>query len=123
MGHGGGRGKRNFRFHPCVGEATKGFKLEISKIAADTFNMGQYKFAAQFYIVNYLQCTSAHKGYLVAEAVRTGREQIIELPPAIDPSAANVNDQKIIRAEEVKMIAKRRLKLVDSENAISIFTG
>ncbi len=121
MGRGGGRGKRNFRFHPRVGEASKGFKSEISKIAVDTFNTGQNKFAAQFTqsrknAANYLQRTSAHEGYLVAETVRTGREQIIELPPAVDPSAANVDDQKIIWAEEVKTVAMRRLKLADSLN-------
>ena len=108
-----------FRFHPRAGEATKGFKSAITEIVADTFNTGQNKFAAQFTqsqknVLNYLQCRSAHEGYLVAKMVRTGREQIIELPPAVDPSAANVDDQKIIRAEEVKTIAKRRLKLADS---------
>jgi hypothetical protein len=56
----------------------------------------------------------ASEGYLVAETVRSGREQIIKLLPAIDPNAANADDQKIIRAEEVKTIAKRRLKLAES---------
>ncbi len=50
----------------------------------------------------------------MAETVRSGREQIIELPPAIDPNVANANDQKIIMAEEVKTITKRRLKLAKS---------
>ncbi len=41
------------------GEATKGFKSAISKIAQDTFNTGQNKFAAQFTqsrknVANYL---------------------------------------------------------------------
>ncbi len=63
----------------------KGYKSVISKIATDTFNTGQNKFAAQFTqsqknVANYLQRTSASKGYLVAETVRSGREQIIELP-------------------------------------------
>ena len=119
MGRGGGRGTRHLKFHPRAGESTKGYKSAISEIAMDTFNTGQNKFAAQFMqsqknVVNYLQRRSAHEGYLVAKMVRTGREQIIELPPTIDPSAANVDDQKIIRAEEVKTIAKRRLKLADS---------
>ena len=48
MGRGSGRGTRNFRYHPHAGEATKGFKSAISKIAADTFNTGQNKFATQF---------------------------------------------------------------------------
>ncbi len=43
--------------------------------------------------------------------MRTGREQIIALPPAIDPNAADAADLNIIRAEEVKMVANRRLKL------------
>ena len=93
--------------------------MAISKIATKTFNTGQNKFAAQFTqsrknVANYLQHTSVNEGYLVAKTVRTGREQIIKLPPAINPNATNANDQKIIRAEEVKMIAKRRLKLAES---------
>ena len=91
----------------------------ISNIATDTFNTGQNKFAAQFTqlrknVANYLQRTSASEGYLVAEMVRTGREQIIELPTPVDPNASDAEDQKIIRAEEVKTIAKRRLKLAES---------
>ena len=50
----------------------------------------------------------------MAKTVRTGREQIIEHTPAIDPNAAGANNQRIIRAEEVKTIAKRRLKLATS---------
>ena len=46
--------------------------------------------------------------------MRTGREQTIKLPLAITPNIANVNDQTIIRGEEVKTNAKRRLKLADS---------
>jgi hypothetical protein len=45
--------------------------------------------------------------------VRTGKKQLIKLPPAVDENATNVNDQKIIRAEEVKTVAKRHLKLED----------
>ena len=65
-------------------------------------------------MANYLQHTSAHEGYLVAETLRMGKEQTIKLPPAIDTNATKADDQKITRAEEVKAIAKRRLKLVDS---------
>jgi hypothetical protein len=50
----------------------------------------------------------------LAKTVRTGREQIIKLPPTINPNVANVNNQRIIRAKEVKTIAKRRLKLAES---------
>ena len=84
-----------------------------------TFNTGQNKFAAQFTqsrknVTNYLQRTLANEGYLIAETVRTGRQQIIELPPTVDPNDSDVDDQRIIRAEEVKTIAKRRLKLSES---------
>ncbi len=45
------------------------------------------------------------EGYLVAETVRTGKEQIIELPLTVDENAADAEDLKIIRAEEVKSVA------------------
>ena len=111
MGRGSGRGTRHLKFHPRAGESTKGYKSAIREIAMDTFNMGQNKFAVHFTqsqknVANYLQRTSANEGYLVAETVRTGREQIFKLPPAIDPNDSNVNNQRIIRAEEVKTIAK-----------------
>ena len=58
---------------------TKAFKSTISKIAEDTFNTGQIKFAAQFIqsrknVSNYLQCTSAYEGYLVAKTVRSSKK-------------------------------------------------
>jgi hypothetical protein len=98
---------------------TKGFKSAISKIAHDTLNTGQNKFAAHFTqtrknVANYLQRTSASEEYLVAKTVRSGREQTIVLPDAVDPNALDVADLTIIRAKEVKTIAKRRLKLQDS---------
>jgi hypothetical protein len=113
-GHGGGRGTRNMRYHPRAGDASKGFKLPISEIAIDTFNMGQNKFAVQFTqsqknMANYLQRTLAYEGYLVAKTVRSGREQIIKLLPPIDASAADTEDQKIIQAKEVKTIAKAKI--------------
>ncbi len=119
MGRGGGRGTRHLKFYPHAGELTKGYKSTISEIATDTFNTGQNKFAAQFTqsrknVANYLQRTSANEGYLVAETVRTGREQIIQFPATVDLNAADADDQRIIRGEEVKTIAKRRLKLAES---------
>ncbi len=56
----------------------------------------------------------AYEGYLVAKTVRTGREQIIMLPPAVDPTVQDAVDLAIIRVEEVKTVAKRRLKLAES---------
>jgi hypothetical protein len=46
--------------------------------------------------------------------VGTGKKQLIALPPAVDENATNVNDQRIIRAEEIKTVAKRHLKLEDA---------
>jgi len=119
MGRGGGRGTRHLKFHLRAGGSTKGYKSAISKIVMDTFNTGQNKFAVQFTqsqknVASYLQRTSANEGYLVAETVRMGRQQIIELPPAVDPKDSDADDQRIIRAEEVKTSAKRRLKLSES---------
>jgi methionine synthase II (cobalamin-independent) len=95
---------------------SKGFKSAISKIANDTFNTGQNRFAAQFTqsrknVANYLQRTASDKGYLVAETVRTGKLQTIALPPPIDMLASDAKDQKIIREEAVRAIAKRKAKL------------
>ena len=95
---------------------SKGFKSAISKIANDTFNTGQNRFAAQFTqsrknVANYLQRTASDEGYLVAETVRTGKLQTIALPPPIDMLASDAKDQKIIREEAVRAIAKRKAKL------------
>jgi hypothetical protein len=62
-------------------------------------------------VANYLQRTAADEGYLVAETVRSGMEQVIMLPPAVDPNSADADDQKIIREEAVRAIAKRKAKL------------
>ena len=124
-GRGCGSSRGKSKYYPQGGvDATKAFKSTISKIAEDTFKTGQNKFAAQFTqsrknVSNYLQHTLAYVGYLVAKMVRTSKKQIIELPPAVDESAADAEDQKIIRealeaiirAEEVKTVAKRQLKL------------
>ncbi len=46
--------------------------------------------------------------------MRTGRKQVIDLLSAIDPNNPELEDKKIVQAEEVKTIAKRHLKLKDS---------
>jgi len=91
----------------------------ISEIANDTFNTGQNQFTAQFTqsrknVVNYLQRMASDEGYLVAETMRMGKLQTIVLPPPIDATASNAEDQEIIREEAVRAIAKRKAKL-DSE--------
>ena len=95
---------------------TKGFKSAISAIANETFITGQNRFAAQFTqsrknVANYLQRTAADEGYLVAETVQTGKEHIIVLPLAVNPNAADADDQKIIWEDAVRAIAKRKVKL------------
>jgi hypothetical protein len=65
-------------------------------------------------VANYLQQTLSLEGYLVAKIMQTGKEYITELLPSIDKNAADAEYQKIIQAEEIKAIAKRQLKLVDT---------
>ncbi len=65
-------------------------------------------------VANYLQRRVLSEGYLVAKMVRTGKKQLIALPPAVDENATNIDNQRIIRAEEVEMVAKRLLKLEDA---------
>ena len=95
---------------------SKGFKSAISEIANDTFNTGQKRFTAQFTqsrknVANYLQRMASDEGYLVAETMRTGKLQTIALPPPIDTTASDAEDQKIICKEAVRAIAKRKAKL------------
>jgi hypothetical protein len=112
-----GRAGRAGRFYRGQGDPPmKEFKSAISKIANKTFNTGQNRFAAQITqsrknVANYLQRTVADEGYLVAETVQTGKEQIIALPPAMDPNVADADNQKIIGEEAVRAIAKRKAKL------------
>jgi hypothetical protein len=80
------------------------------------FNTRHNKFAAQFSqsrknVANYLQKSSAAEGYLVAEMVRTGCKQVIELPAAVDKNTPNAADLAVIRTEEVKTVAKWQQKL------------
>jgi hypothetical protein len=105
--HGAWQHKEATILLPRRGRNNKGIQVHHIPISQDTFNMGQNKFAAQFMqlqknVANYLQQTSSAEGYLVAEAVRTGRNQTIKLPPAGDLMASNAEDQKIIQASEVK---------------------
>ena len=53
----------------------------------------------------------ADEGYLVAETIRTGKQQIIALPPPVDINAADADDQKIIWEEAVRAVAKKKAKL------------
>jgi hypothetical protein len=97
----------------------KAYKSSISGIEEHTFDTGKNKFAAQFTqsrenVANFLQQAAHDKGYLVAETMRTGKQQTIDLPPPIDGNDPNAEDLKIVRAEELKSVAKRWLKLEES---------
>jgi hypothetical protein len=49
---------------------------------------------------------AADEVYLVAKMVRTGKEQLMMLPPPINQSTAGAEDQKIIQEEAIRAIAK-----------------
>jgi hypothetical protein len=54
------------------------------------------------------------KVYLVAQTVQTRMQQTINLPPPVDPNAPDKANLEIIRAEEVKSVAKRQQKLKEA---------
>ena len=58
-------------------------------------------------MANYIQCTLADEGYLVAETIRSGEKQSILLPAPVDPNDPDKTDLEAIRAEDVKTVAKR----------------
>jgi hypothetical protein len=92
-------------------EPTKGFKSAISKITHDTFNTGQKKISAQFTqsqknVANYLQHTLAAEGYLVAETVCTSKKQTIDLPPAINESAPDMDDQRLFEEKRSRRLQR-----------------
>ncbi len=62
-------------------------------------------------MATYVQCTAAEEGYLVTETVRMGKAQTITLPLPVDVSATDAEDQKFMRGEAIRVIAKRKAKL------------
>ncbi len=79
----------------------KPYKSAIAEIAQDMFNTDHNKFAAQFMrlqknLANYLQRTLVAKGYLVAQSVQTGKQQMINLPLPVDPNAPDKANLEII---------------------------
>ncbi len=71
------------------------------EIAEHTFNTGENKYVAQFTrsheeVANYMQRMSVEEGYLVAETVQTGKQQLIPLPPPINPNVEDKADLEII---------------------------
>ncbi len=118
-GQGGGRKPKFIPRGGGVESLSKAFWLSTSGIEKWTFNTGQNKFAAQFMlsckeVANYIQCTLADEGYLVAETIRTGEEQLIPLPVPVDWNDLDKTDLEAIWVEDVKTVAKRGQKLRES---------
>jgi hypothetical protein len=118
-GQGGGRKPKFIPRGGGVDSLSKAFWSSTLGIEKWTFNTGQNKFAAQFTlsreeVANYIQCTLADEGYLVAETIRSGEEQSIPLPAPVDLNDPNKTDLEAIPAEDVKNFARRRQKLRES---------
>jgi hypothetical protein len=62
-------------------------------------------------VANYLQSTASNGGYLVAETVRMGKQQVIALPLPINQAVVDIKDQKITRKEAVHAITKQRASI------------
>ena len=92
------------------------FKSPIVEITSDTFNTGQRKFAAQFTqsrknIAIYVQHSVGKEAYLVAQTIRTGVLQTINLPPPVPANDPEADDLIIIIEEVLRAVAKRRITL------------
>ena len=86
------------------------------EITSDTFNTGQSKFAAQFNqsrknIASYIQCSVGKEAYLVAQTIRTGVPQTIDITPPVPANDPESDDLIIVREEVVRVVAKRRITL------------
>ena len=78
--------------------------------------MGQNKFAAQFTqsrenIASYVQRSVGKEAYLVAQTIRTGVLQTIDLPPPVTENDPEADDLIIIREEIVRAVAKRHITI------------
>ncbi len=107
---GGGRKQKYYPQGGGIEALAKAYKSSIAKIMNNAAQFTQ----SHKNVANYLQRTSMAEGYLVAETVCTSKKQTIKLPPAMDPNAPDVDNLNIIRAEEVKLVAKRRQKLEEA---------
>ena len=101
----GGRGGRGYGGGGYRGRTpfiSKAFKSPIVEITSDTFNTGQSKFAAQFNqsrknIASYVQRNVGKEAYLVAQTIRTGVLQTIDLPSPVPVNDPEADDIIIIR--------------------------
>ena len=78
--------------------------------------MGQSKFAAQFTqsrknIAKYVQHSDVKEAHMVAQTIRTGVLQTINLPPPVPANDPEADELIIIREEVVRAVAKRRITL------------
>ena len=86
------------------------------EITFDTFNTGQSKFAFQFTqsrknIASYIQCSVGKEAYLVAQTIRTGVPQTIDIPPPVPANNPEADDLIIVREEVVRVVSKRHITL------------
>ena len=101
----GGRGGRGY-----VGGGYKGrtsfvseaFKSPIIEITSENFNTGQSEFPAQFTqsrknIASYVQRSVGKEAYLVAQTIRIGVLQTIDLPPPVPANDPEADDLIIVR--------------------------
>ena len=107
----GGLGYGSGRYRGQTPFVSKEFKSPIVEIASGTFNTGQSKFAAQFTqsrknIASYTQRSVGKEAYLVAQTIRTGVLQTLDLPPPIPANDPEADDLIIVREEVVRAVAK-----------------
>ena len=115
----GGRGGRGYGGGGYKGQTlfvSKAFKSPIVDITSDTFNAGQSKLSAQFTqsrknIASYVQRSVGKGVYLLAQTIRTGVLQTIDLPPPVPTNDPGDDDLIIVREEVVRAVAKKRITL------------
>ena len=113
----GGRGGRGYGGGWYKGRTpfvSKAFKSPIVDITSDTFNTGKIKFAYQFTqsrenIASYVQHSVGKEAYLVAQTIRTGVLQTMDLPPHVPENDPEADDLIIIIEELVRAVSKRRI--------------
>ena len=98
----GGRGYGGGGYKVQTPFVSKAFKSPIVEITSNTFNTGQSKFAAQFTqssknISSYVQRSLGKEAYLVAQKIRTGFLQTIDIPPPVPSNYPEDDDLIIIR--------------------------
>ena len=100
----GGRGGRGYGGGGYRGRTpfvSKAFKYHILDIISNTFNTGQSKFSAQFTqsrknIASYVQHSIGKEAYLIAQTIRTGVLQTIDLPPPVSANDPKADDLIIV---------------------------